>query len=107
MPNMKLFADATLDTAALATQLSPLRDLLCDRLSVPPSAVQMALIPVTGLPDQPGINAELHILPRPDRTRETLGDLAAAIRDLLATTVTTQIAVRIAQLDAETYVALK
>lgn len=109
MPNAKIYVDQTVWTQhqEIGALLPPLRDLLCDRLSVGPAACQLAVLPVHGLPDQPLINVELHILPAPDRTRDLLTSLATAIQQLLAGVVAGKIAVRIATLDPETYVALK
>ncbi|WP_114835995.1 hypothetical protein U0027_24845 (plasmid) [Agrobacterium tumefaciens] len=109
MPNAKIYIDQTVgsqkeDIVALLPQL---RDLVCHRLSVAPAACQLAVLPAHGLPDQPLINVELHILPAPDRTRDLLTSLAAAIQQLLAALVADKIAVRIATLDPEAYVVLK
>lgn len=110
MPNVKIHIEA----AALApcqpvmvAALPALRDLLCAELSVDYSACQLAILPVLGLPDQPPVNVELHILPKPDRTRDKLLTVAKLIRDMLAPITGAHIAVRIAQLDAASYVALK
>lgn len=113
MPNAKIYVDQTvwIRRDEIVALLPRLPDLLCLRLSVGPAACQLAVLPVRGLPDQPLINVELHILPAPDRTSELLTSLAAAIRQLLAGAMagkmTGKIAVRIATLDPETYVALK
>lgn len=109
MPNAKIYVDQTIwnqkeDVVSLLPQL---RELFCRDLNVGPGACQLAILPVHGLPDQPQVNVELHILPAPDRSRELLGLLAAAIQKLLASVVAGQIAVRIATLDPQTYVALK
>lgn len=92
MPNLKIFVDEALlpeRRAALTQALGPIRALLCRELAVPPAACQLAVVPVIALPDQPPVNAELHILPRPERTRARVEALCAAA------------------LDPETYVALK
>lgn len=109
MPNAKIYVDQTvwIRRDEIVALLPRLRDLLCLRLSVGPAACQLAVLPVHGLPDQPLVNVELHVLPAPDRTRELLTSLAAAIQQLLAGVVAGKIAVRIATLDPETYVALK
>ena len=83
MPNLKIHVEEALwheRGAALRAALPEIRALLCDRLSVPPGACQLALIPVWGLDGQPQINAELHILPRPERTPDLLRALAADLR---------------------------
>lgn len=110
MPNIKLYVENRLWTARAATitdRLPPLRELLCRELSVPPSACQLAVLPVHGLPDQPPVNAELSILPTPERTRERLLRLAEGIRMLLGEATGETTAVRISTLDPVTYVALK
>jgi hypothetical protein len=53
------------------------------------------------------VNVELFILPKPERTREKLLALAGMIRARLEPITGASVAVRIAQLDAATYVALK
>lgn len=109
MPNAKIYVDQTAWTQRqeIVALLPPLRDLFCDRFSISPAACQLAVLPVHGLPDQPLINVELHILPAPDRTRDLLTSLATAIQQLLAEVVAGKIAVRIATLDPQTYVAVK
>ncbi|MGB0661491.1 MAG: hypothetical protein ACPGNV_15105 [Mangrovicoccus sp.] len=108
MPNLKLFVDRSAPASAnLGETLGPLRDLLCQKLDVPPAACQLAVVEVIGLADQPQINAELHIMPGPARTRELLSSLATEIQSVLAEFCDVSVAVRIAQLDPETYVALK
>lgn len=110
MPNVKIYTDQTVwvrhaeDISAL---LPPLRELLCRELKVGFHACQIVALPVHGLPDQADINIELHILPAPDRTRDVLTSLAEAMRDVLARATAAKIAVRIATLDPQTYVALK
>lgn len=110
MPNLKLFVDDTALAAQrpqLAAALPELRALLCAGLDVTPSACQLAVIAVMGLADQPAINAELHLLPRPERSRARREDLARRLRDHLAAATGLSVAVRIALLDGESYVALK
>jgi hypothetical protein len=110
MPNVKLFVDGGLLAdcgAALDAVLVPLRDLLCARLNVGPQAVHIVILPVRGLADQPPVNLELHILPRPERTQALIQDLCAAIRDMISAVTTRPTAVRCAMLDPATYVALK
>lgn len=110
MPNVKIYADDSLaaaPVAALRAALPALRDLLCHRFGVGPDACQIALVPVAGLPDQPPVNVELLILPRPDRTPEAVGAIAAAVRDLAASAAGVRVAVRVGQLDPRTYLALK
>lgn len=110
MPNLKLFVDEAQYPAVqapLAAQLPELRALLCAGFGVEAAACQLAVIPVLALADQPAINAELHLLPKPDRTRAVIETMAARLRDRIAAATGLPVAVRIATLDAATYVALK
>lgn len=110
MPNVKIFVDETRFRAVqeeLASILPDLRTQLCEALSVDLAATQFAVIPVVGLPDQPAINVEMHVLPRPERTREAVLAVAKKTRDSVHKATGQHVAVRIATLDAETYVALK
>ena len=110
MPNVKIYIDQACYDAvrpAVSDLLPDLRAMLCDLLEVAPDACQFAVLPVLGLPDQPRINAELHLMPRPSRTRDRLEQVAAGMRDSLSQASCLTVAVRIAQLDAATYVALK
>ncbi|MTH33675.1 hypothetical protein GL279_03600 [Paracoccus limosus] len=110
MPNLKLYVDDSRydeARAGLSALLPDLRQVLCEQLEVTPDACQLAVVPVLALPDQPGINAELHIMPRPSRTRERLEGVGETMRDMLAACSGLSVAVRIAQLDSATYVALK
>jgi hypothetical protein len=110
MPNVKVFVDAAqypAVQAGLSVLLPELRNMLCVGFGVDPAACQLAVIPVLGLPDQPAINAELHILPKPERTRATIEAMAARLRDRMAGVTGLHVAVRVATLDAATYVALK
>jgi hypothetical protein len=110
MPNLKIhIEEAVLAPCkpALVAALPALRALLCRELSVDHSACQLAIVPVLGLPDQPPVNLEVMILPRPDRTRDKLLTLAQTIREMLSPLTGAHVAVRIAHLDPATYVALK
>lgn len=110
MPNVKLFVDETLYAerrAALRDALEPLRETLCQHLEVGPEACQIAVLPVLGLPDQPPINVEIHLMPASHRTRERLFALAEALRTHLREATGGRTAVRIGALDPATYVALK
>lgn len=49
----------------------------------------------------------MHLMPRPSRTRDRLEQVAAGMRDSLSRVSGMTVAVRIALLDAATYVALK
>lgn len=110
MPNMKLYVDARIWAGAagpLGAALPGLRETLCRLFAVEPVACQVAVLSVLGLEDQPQVNVELTMLPRPDRTREMVTAAAAVIRDEVAAALGTRVAVRIASLEAATYVALK
>jgi hypothetical protein len=110
MPNVKLYVDEARYPAirqGLADLLPELRDMLCAALSVELAACQFAVIPVLGLPDQPLINAELHLLPRTERTPEVLRAAATQLRARLRAATGLHAAVRIAALDPGTYIALK
>jgi hypothetical protein len=110
MPNVKLYVDETLlpgCRAGLIAALPGLRAMLCDRLKVDVAACQFAILSVIAMPDLPQVNVEMHILPHPDRTREMLNSLAAAVQSQIAAVTGTHIAVRIATLIPDTYVVLK
>jgi len=111
MPNVKLFVDETLwpeRSDAFRAALPPMRELLCRELNVPVAACQIAIVPVWGMDDQPQLNIELSILPRPERTRAKLEALGGDLRTLFTPVVgEARIAVRFSALDPETYVALK
>lgn len=110
MPNVKLYVDESrypAVQAGLAALLPGLRDMLCDRLSVGHAACQIAVIPVLGLPDQPLINAELHVLPNAGRTPDLLRRMALDLRAHLNDATGLTVAVRIASLDPDTYITLK
>lgn len=75
MPNRKIYVDETLwveRLTALTMALGPLSAMLCERLDVGIPACQLAFQPVIGLPDQPLVNAEISVLPRPERTHDLL-----------------------------------
>lgn len=110
MPNLKIYVDESRWPEArpgLAALLPELRALLCAALAVEPAACQLAVIPVLGLADQPAVNAELHLMPRPERTRAALTDVAERLRDRIGAATGLHAALRIAALDPETYLALK
>lgn len=110
MPNLKIYVDETIFDGVrphLSEALEPIRALLCDAFRVTPPACQLAVIRVLGMPDQPQINTELLILPHADRTDEAIRAAAERLRSLLVSVTGARVAVRIAQLDPVTYVALK
>lgn len=110
MPNIKLFVDhsllATRD-ADIRALLLPLRNLACRELTVPPSACQLAVIGVIGLPDQPLVNMEFQYLAKPERTLDLIEEVCAAFRAYLAASLDTHPAVRASCLDPAKYVAIK
>ncbi|OWK25860.1 hypothetical protein AJ87_00175, partial [Rhizobium yanglingense] len=57
--------------------------------------------------DLPAVNVEIAILPKPERTRPMLTDLAEEIQRLMANAVEGRVAVRLSLLDPATYIALK
>lgn len=110
MPNLKIYVDETIfeaSRASLKEALPQIRNLLCEAFQVAPSACQLAVIPVLGLPDQPQLNIELSILPHVERTGTVIRAAAEKLCDLLRAVTGVHGAVRIAQLDPATYVALK
>lgn len=110
MPNMKIYIDETLPEASFETlrsALLPIRDMLCAELKVDRSACQFAILRVTALEDQPRVNVELMILPKPDRTQDTVREVCRKLREMVAEAAGHHVAVRAAALDPETYIALK
>lgn len=110
MPNVKIYVDQTHLAQVqdrLVGLLPDLRDMLCTAFGVTVPACQFAVISVLGLPDQPPVNAELHILARPDRTRDAVLETAHAVRRMIGNATGLHVAVRVAGLDPATYVALK
>jgi hypothetical protein len=110
MPNIKIFVDETKYTAlrgGLADMLPDLRTALRASLMVDDSAFQIAVIPVLGVADQPQINVEMQLMPRPERTREALSELAGQLRTRFGNVTGEPVAVRVTTLDPATYVALK
>lgn len=111
MPNLKIYVDQTVWTErqeALVDALAPLRAMLCERLDVEISACQLALLPVHGLEDQPLVNAEIFVLPRPERTREMLEAVCRTLRDRLTEAGGgARTAVRCNGLDPQSYFAVR
>jgi len=110
MPNLKIYVDQTLFSdmeTALREALGPMRAMLCDRLKVDIPACQFAVLPVMAMADLPRVNAEVLILPKPERSREVVLAVAETLRDMLTRATGTHVAVRIGHLDPETYIALK
>lgn len=110
MPNVKIFVDETQYGAVksgLIAVLPDLRAMLCEAFDVEVPACQMAVIPVLGLPDQPPINVELHLLAKPERSRAAVQAAGVRVRDMIGAATGQHVAVRFAALDPATYVALK
>lgn len=110
MPNLKVYVDDAIFDGVrlrLSEALGPIRALLCDAFRVAPPACQLAVIRVLGMPDQPQINIELLLLPNGERTGEAIRAAAERLQALLSSVTGARVAVRIAQLDPATYVALK
>lgn len=108
MPNVKIYVEQAVMAehgAAILAALPDLRAMLCAELAVDHAACQFAVMPVQGLMDQPLINIEMMILPRPDRTRDKITHVAQQMRAIFAPVG--HAAIRIAQLDPASYVALK
>jgi hypothetical protein len=110
MPNLKIFVEEKVFVERklpLFDALGPIRDMLCQQLNVDVSACQLAIMPVHGLDDQPPVNAELSILPKPERTKEVVVATCQKLQAILVETTGTKAAIRAATLDPATYVALK
>lgn len=110
MPNLKVFVDETIFPAcrmALADELEPIRSMLCRELDVPVAACQFAVVPVMAMPDLPGVNVEMQIMPKPERTRELLVAVGERLQESVGRVTGSRVAVRISALDPVTYVALK
>lgn len=110
MPNLKIYVDEALLPACrtgLTGALPPLRDLLCAALQVDVAACQFAVLPVMGMPDLPRVNAEMHVMPHPDRTRARLLSLAEQVQTMISAATGTHTAVRITTLTPDGYIALK
>lgn len=110
MPNVKIFVDETLlptCRATLTAALPPLRATLCASLNVAVPACQFAVLSVIAMTDLPRVNVEIHLMPHPDRTRESLTTLAAQVQAQIGAATASHTAVRIATLNPQTYVALK
>ncbi|WP_416358114.1 hypothetical protein ACLNGM_09430 [Aureimonas phyllosphaerae] len=110
MPNLKIFVDETIFPdcrTALDRELESIRSMLCRELGVEVAACQFAVLPVMALPDQPSVNVEMQIMPKPDRTRERLVGLAETLRDAVGYATHAPVAVRISTLDPSGYVTLK
>ncbi|KUM27508.1 hypothetical protein AU467_16540 [Mesorhizobium loti] len=110
MPNLKIFVDETLYPECrdkLAAAMEPIRSMLCEELKVDVPACQFALLPVMAMNDLPRVNAEMQILPKPERTRDQLIFVSRRLQDMLRSAAGTHVAVRVTALDPQTYIALK
>jgi hypothetical protein len=109
MPNVKIYVDedAFADHKVALTQaLRPIREIVSKYLGTQQSACQLALIAAVSLKDQPAVNVEIHVMPRPDRTKEILEAMGAEIQLRLCDVTGSPVAFRCAQLDPLTYVTL-
>jgi len=110
VPNVKIFVEQALfdqRRAVIADALLPIRDLLCSGLKVDVPACQFAVMPCIAMPDLPLVNIEMHILPKPERTRAAVLSVCHALRILVESVVGCHVAIRVMSLDPETYIALK
>lgn len=110
VPNVKIYVDDVLFSVCrdrLANALGAIRDMLCRELTVEVPACQFAVMPVLAMPDLPRVNVEMHIMPKPDRSREKVLAVAATLRQMVQDTTGTHVAIRVMALDPETYIALK
>ncbi|API57707.1 MULTISPECIES: hypothetical protein [Rhizobium] len=110
MPNIKIYMDQGLPEhtqVGVRENLAPLREIVCRTLKVESSACQLAILLAYGLADQPVVNIEVAILPKPDRTRPVLSDLAEKIQKSIANAVNGPVAVRLSVLDPTMYISLK
>ncbi|WP_072051227.1 hypothetical protein [Pluralibacter gergoviae] len=110
MPNVKIYIDSQCvdpTQQSISEVLPSLRRILCDSLDVSESACHIVVINVLGLVGQPPLNLELAILPKPERTRRVLEELAGELRTVLSQALHCQAAIRISHLDPSTYIALK
>ena len=110
MPNVKIYVDETLYPACrdrLAAALGPLRDLMCREFGVEVPACQFAVLPVMAMADLPPVNVEVMLLPRPERTRQAVTRVGLTLREILGLATGAHVAIRVAFLDPETYIALK
>ncbi|WP_431298654.1 hypothetical protein [Tabrizicola sp. BL-A-41-H6] len=110
MPNVKIYVDEAIYAGCrdrLSGALRPIRDMLCEDLTVDAPACQFAVIPVLAMPDLPPVNVEIAIMPRPERTRQVLLAVCAKLRELVGAATGAHVAIRVTTLDPETYIALK
>lgn len=110
MPLLKIYVDESVETdkkSKLIVFLPSLRDQLCKTLNVESQACQFSIIAVHGLPDQAQLSVEISLLPKADRTRAFILSVCNQIRDVLQEKFQEKVAVRVVQLDPETYVVLR
>jgi hypothetical protein len=110
MPNVKIFVDEAIYPQcrdSLAAALGPIRSMLCSELDVEVPACQFALVPVMAMADLPRVNAEMQIMPKPERTRDHMTRVSRRLQEMLRSATGTHVAVRVTSLDPQTYIALK
>ncbi len=109
MPNVKIYLDRSYHAPAHAqieVALPDLVALISAELRVQPAAVQLALVDIDAPGSQRPINVELQIMPAPIRTRAFLEGVGRALKTRIDALTGLGVAIRIAQLDPDTYVAL-
>ena len=110
MPLVKVYVDTAIGagkSSKVVEFLSLLRGLICKYLNVETKSCQISVVMVQGLPDQAAVSVEICLLPKTERTRELILSVCNQIRDMLLEELQEEVAVRVVQLDPETYVVLR
>ena len=110
MPTLKLYVDAALShdqIDAVAAAMEPMRALICADLNVTPPECHLVMLQGRALPGQVQINAEMHVMPRPERTRDLLVSVGTRLKEMMANASGASVAVRISQHNAETFIGIK
>lgn len=110
MPNLKIFADDSIDSATterLRQALPALRTQLCRELDVPLPLAQLAIVPVIGIGDQAALAVEIQILPKPERTRDHLIATCEGLREALRAIADVKIAIRVTTMDPANYLVIR
>lgn len=92
---------------ALTAALKSIRAMLCEVFQVEPMQSQLAIIPVFGVDDQAPVAAEIHIMPRPERTNEVIAGACQRLRDILSEASGTKSVIRATQINPAAYMTLK